>query len=98
MYMLQVELYNAAGAKIPTTSVTATSSTSWVGGLTYVAEFCHDGILTTTYNASVCNDEGVCRDVWSNLCHTGRVDSNPTVTFTYPCQQGLSKAVIYNFR
>jgi hypothetical protein len=93
----QVELYNAAGVKIPSSSITASSSTAWDGGLTYVASYCNDGILTTEYLPSVCTN-GVCRDVWTNLCHTGRVDSNPTMTFTYPCQQGLSKAVLYNFR
>jgi hypothetical protein len=94
---VQVQLYNAAGVMIPTSSIAATSSTAWVGGLTYTANFCNDGTLTTDYNPSMC-DNGVCKDVWSNLCHTGRIDSYPTMTFTYPCQQGLSKAVIYNFR
>lgn len=56
----------------------------------YVADFCNDGILTSEPGPGI--------DTWTNLCHTAQGDKYPTMTFTYPCQQGLSKAVVYNFR
>jgi hypothetical protein len=94
---VQITLFNAAGDTIPTSAISAAASTAWVGGLVYTASYCNDGINRTDYLPSVCDADG-CKDVWTNLCHTGRVDPNPTMTFTYPCQQGLSKVVIYNFK
>ncbi|WIA13038.1 hypothetical protein OEZ85_006646 [Tetradesmus obliquus] len=87
----EVELYNAAGAKIPTSSISASSASVWPGAVVpYVADFCNDGILTSEPGPGI--------DTWTNLCHTAQGDKYPTMTFTYPCQQGLSKAVVYNFR
>jgi hypothetical protein len=83
--------------QIPTTSITATSSSFIRSSLARCsADVCNDGTLTTEWG-EVCKDE-VCRGYYTNLRHTNQGDTNPTMTFTYPCQQGLSKAVIYNWR
>ncbi|WIA38112.1 hypothetical protein OEZ86_001474 [Tetradesmus obliquus] len=79
----EVELYNAAGSRV-----------SWVSGQSssvyedYTAGACVNGISS--------NERVDGR--WADLCHTAEADTNPSLTFGYPCSEAVSSVVIRNYQ
>jgi hypothetical protein len=85
----EIELYNAAGGRLPPDVLTAQSSSVMdSNGGPYPASNCANGI----------NSAALSEATHVDLCHTDFGDTNPWITVTYPCSETLKKVVVQNFK
>ena len=78
-----MQLFGDDDAQIPASRIAATLSSTLV----------FNGI---TFDASRCNPGSSSAAGYPNFCHTAFEDSNPSITFEYPCSLGLTEVTVAN--
>ena len=83
LHLAGMQLFGDDGNQIPASRIAATlSSTLFYNGI--------------TFDASRCNPGSSSAAGYPNFCHTALDDSDPSITFEYPCSEGLTEVHVAN--